>query len=61
MNLKIKRNMLVKLYVGGVRHKGSERVPTQFLSRLRVSDPTGGVPEVWRFRQILFCLLYKDN
>jgi hypothetical protein len=53
--------MLVKLYVGGVRHKGSERVPTQFLNRLRVSDPTGGVPEVWRFRQILFCLLYKDN
>lgn len=34
-------------------HKGLKRVPTQFLSRLRVHDPTGGVPEVWDYIAIL--------
>jgi len=38
--------MLVKLYVGG-RTQRFERVPTQFLSSLRLSEPTAGVAEVW--------------
>ena len=39
-------------------HKGSERVPVQFLSRLSLSEPTGGVPEVWDHK---LSSLYKDN
>ena len=32
-------------------HKGLKRVPTQFLSRLRLSDPT--IP-LWKFRTISY-------
>lgn len=50
--------MLARLYVGG-RDKGSERLPTQFLGRLRVSVPTAVVAEVWDHIAIL--ALHKDN
>ena len=52
MNLKKQMNVLARLYVGGC-DKGSERLPTQFLGRLRVSVPTPGVDEVWDHIAIL--------
>jgi len=37
--------------------KVPKELPTQLLNSLDLSEPTGGVPEVWRFRQILFCCI----
>lgn len=34
-------------------HKDLKRIPTQFLSRLRVHDPTPVVDEVWDYIAIL--------
>lgn len=42
------------------RNKSSKRELTQFLHRLRVSEPTPVVDEVWDYIAIL-AFFYKDN
>jgi hypothetical protein len=46
MNLNFKYECWLSCILVGA-HKGSERVPVQFLSSLSLSEPTAGVPEVW--------------
>jgi hypothetical protein len=46
MNLKKKIINAGQAVCWWARTKVSKEIPTQFLSRLRVHDPTAGVPEV---------------